>query len=116
MNLVVIQGTLSRDPVFRELPSGDCLVNLEVTVRDRSPAESVPVVWIEPTAGWEAMAAGDAVALMGRVRRRFFRTASAGTQSRTEVVADRVVPARQAKRVRALLTKASTSIEGAERS
>jgi single-strand DNA-binding protein len=113
MNLVVIHGTLSRDPELRELPSGDCLVNYEVTVRDRSPAESVPVVWIQPTAGWERIVAGDEVVLTGRVRRRFFRTAAGGTQSRTEVVADRVVPVRQARRVRDLLTRASTSIEGA---
>jgi hypothetical protein len=71
------------------------------------------VVWIQPSAGWESIAAGDEVVLTGRVRRRFFRTAG-GTQSRTEVVADRVVPVRQAKRVRALLVKASTSIEHAQ--
>jgi single-strand DNA-binding protein len=112
MNVAVIRGSLSRDPELRELPSGDRVVNYEVTVRDVSPAESVPVVWVEPTGAWDAVAAGDEVVVAGRVRRRFFRTA-AGTASRTEVVAERVVPARQAKRVRTLLDRARSSIEAA---
>ncbi len=112
MNIAVIRGSLSRDPELRSLPSGDRVANYEVTVRDQSPAESVPVVWIEPTKGWDALAAGDEVVLTGRVRRRFFRTAG-GTASRTEVVADRVVPARQAKRVQTLLERARSTIEAA---
>jgi len=111
MNVAVICGTLSRDPDARALPSGDQLVTYEVTVRDVSPAESVPVVWIDPAAGWDAVAAGDEVVVIGRVRRRFFRTPGGPTQSRTEVLADRVVPRRQAKRVRALLAKAARAIE-----
>ena len=74
MNIAVIRGSLSRDPEMRALPSGDRVVNYEVTVRDLSPAESVPVVWVEPTKGWDAMVAGDEVVVTGRVRRRFFRT------------------------------------------
>lgn len=110
MNVAVIRGSLSRDPELRDLPSGDRVVNYEVTVRDVSPAESVPVVWFEPTNGWDGLAAGDEVVVAGRVRRRFFRTAT-GTGSRTEVVADRVVPARQTKRVQALLDKAWAAVE-----
>ena len=107
MNVVVIHGTLSRDPELRELPSGDCLVNYEVTVaRPVCRPSRCPVVWIEPTAGWETHRRGRRGGRSpGRVRRRFFRTAAGGTQSRTEVVAERVVPVRQAKRVRALLTQ-----------
>ena len=112
MNIAVIWGSLSRDPEMRALPSGDRVVNYEVTVRDLSPAESVPVVWVEPTKGWDALAAGDEVVVTGRVRRRFFRTAT-GTASRTEVVADRVVPARQVKRVQALLDRAWATIDAA---
>jgi single-strand DNA-binding protein len=112
MNLAVIRGDLSRDPEVRELPSGDRVVNYEVTVRDLSPAESVPVVWVEPTGAWEALAAGDEVVVTGRVRRRFFRAANR-TASRTEIVADRVVPARQARRVRTLLAKAVEVLDAA---
>jgi single-strand DNA-binding protein len=42
------------------------------------------------------------VVVTGRVRRRFFR-AGGYTQSRTEVVADAVVPTRRRKRVDAVL-------------
>jgi len=111
MNVAVIRGSLSRDPDLRQLPSGDRVVNYEVTVRDVSPAESVPVVWMAPTGAWDSLAAGDEVVVSGRVRRRFFRT-STGTASRTEVVAERVVPARQTRRVRSVLDRARTAIEG----
>jgi single-strand DNA-binding protein len=114
MNVAVLRGELSRDPEMRELPSGDRIVNYEITVRDTSPAESVPVVWIEPTATWDAVAAGDEVMVVGRVRRRFFRT-NQGTASRTEVVADRVVAARQAKRVAALLARTVSRLDGESR-
>ena len=92
-NLVVLRGVLSRDPEVRELPSGDALVAYDVTVRPEAPAgeapraESVPVAWFDPPAAATAMAAGDEVVVVGRVRRRFFRAGGA-TASRTEVVAD----------------------------
>jgi single-strand DNA-binding protein len=111
MNVAVLRGELSRDPEMRELPSGDRIVNYEVTVRDTAPAESVPVVWIEPTGAWDAVTAGDEVVVSGRVRRRFFRTAT-GTGSRTEVVADRIVAARHGKRVEALLARAAARLDG----
>ena len=98
---------------MRELPSGDRIVHYEVTVRDRTPAESVNVVWVEPNAGWESVVAGDEVVVAGRVRRRFFQIAGR-TTSRTEVVAERVVPARQARRVRALLDRALAAIDAAD--
>lgn len=113
MNLAVIRGQLSRDPDLHVRPSGTCLARLEVTVRDVTPAESVPVVWLDPPRAWEALAAGDHVVVSGRVRRRFFRTPR-GTGSRTEVVAERVVPARQARRVRALIERAAGLLGAAE--
>ena len=94
-NLTVLVGVLSRDAELRHLPSGDHLVALELTVRPATgPAESVPVAWPgapESAAGWVA---GQELLVTGRVRRRWFR-ASGSTQSRTEVVADRVVPTRR---------------------
>jgi hypothetical protein len=45
----------------------------------------------------------------GRIRRRFFRT-PAGTGSRTEVVATRVVPASQAKRAATLVAQACSAL------
>lgn len=109
MNVAVLRGSLSRDPELRVLPSGTQIVTCEVTVRDTVPAESVPVAWADPPASSDRLAAGDEVVVLGRVRRRFFRAGGA-TASRTEVVAERVVPARQARRARSLVERAAASL------
>jgi single-strand DNA-binding protein len=98
-NLAVLVGVLSRDAEVRALPSGDHLVALEVTVRpEGGPADTVPVAWPDAPAEAGRWPAGEEVLVTGRVRRRFFR-AGGSTQSRTEVVADRVVPTRRAATV-----------------
>jgi single-strand DNA-binding protein len=102
----VLHGVLARDPDVRSLPSGDELVTYEVTVpRADGPAEGVPVVRFGAPGAGPALAAGDVVVVVGRVRRRFFRAGGA-TQSRTEVVATRVSRARTPARARSLLGKA----------
>jgi single-strand DNA-binding protein len=94
-NLAVLVGTLTRAPELRTLPSGDTVLALEVTVRGADgPAESVPVAWFEAPGGAATWTAGEEVLVVGRTRRRFFRAGGA-TQSRTEVVAHRVVPTRR---------------------
>ncbi len=111
MNVVVVQGTLSREPDERELASGTRLVGFEVTVaRPGERAESVPVVWADPPAGVERLAAGTEVVAVGRVRRRFFRSGG-GTQSRTEVVADSVVPTSRKAGVRKAVGAAVARLE-----
>jgi single-strand DNA-binding protein len=110
-NVVALVGRLARPPESRELPSGDRLVAYEVTVaREGERAEGVPVVWFgaPPTAIDHDV--DDAVVVVGRVRRRFYRAGGA-TQSRTEVVAETVVAARQAKRASAALRSACTRLE-----
>jgi single-strand DNA-binding protein len=95
VNVTVLRGSLSRPPEVRQLPSGDVLVHYEVTIAgegDRK-AESVPVVWPAAPAKATGFEPDTEVVVVGRVRRRFFR-AGGVVQSRTEVVADRVVPAR----------------------
>ena len=110
MNVVALAGRLSRPAVEKVLDSGDRLVALEVTVRaDGQKAESVPVVWFGAPASAAGLDVEDAVVVVGRVRRRFFK-AGERTQSRTEVVADAVVPATQRKRVEAALRKAHESL------
>jgi single-strand DNA-binding protein len=52
------------------------------------------------------------VVVVGRVRRRFFHAGGA-TQSRTEVVAETVLPAGQAKRVATALRAAINRVEEA---
>ena len=106
MNIVVLVGELSRVPDVRELPSGDSLVAYEVTTRNTDrKAESVPVVWFGAPATAADLDAHETVLVTGRVRRRFFRSGGA-TLSRTEVVAETVVPTRHRKRAGRALSRA----------
>lgn len=105
-NVVALVGRLARPPESKELLSGDRLVSYEVTVtREGERAEGVPVVWFGAPPSAADHDVDDAVVVVGRVRRRFYRAGGA-TQSRTEVVAETVVAARQAKR-------AATALESA---
>src|SRR3954451_16236094 len=102
-NVVALVGRLARPPEARELPSGDRLVAYEVTVaREGERAEGVPVVWFGAPPSAVDHDVDEAVVVVGRVRRRFYR-AGGVTQSRTEVVAETLVAARQAKRATAAL-------------
>jgi single-strand DNA-binding protein len=95
-NLAVLVGVLSRDAEVRSLPSGDRLVALELTIRPADgAADTVPVAWPDAPDEAGAWEEGEELLVTGRVRRRYFR-AGGVTQSRTEVVADRVVPTRRA--------------------
>lgn len=108
-NIVLLRGCLSSSPVTRTLDSGSVLITLEVTTRDRDDhARTVPVSVFDPPRPDELsdLARGDEVVVTGCVARRFFRTPS-GTGSRTEVVADKVVPAGQKTRVRSLMRSVS---------
>lgn len=109
-NVVVLIGRLARPAEARELPSGDRLVAYEVTVeRPGERAETVPVVWMGAPASAADHDVDERMVVVGRVRRRFFRT-GAGTQSRTEVVAEAVVNARHTKRVATALERAQARL------
>ena len=112
-NVVVLRGRLSRPPALRSLPSGDQLVSLEVSIpRPGERADTAPVVWPDAPATATRLDVDHEVVVVGRVRRRFFRTAG-GTQSRTEVVADVVLPVSQARRAQAAVAKAVLRLEEA---
>ncbi len=111
VNLAVIHGTLSSDPVTRELPSCDLVHNYEVTVRSADgPADTVPVARFTngrvPT-----LQSGDTVIVTGRVRRRFFR-AGGVTASRTEILADAIVPSAKAAAAKKALGRALSPLLG----
>ncbi|MCU1394616.1 MAG: hypothetical protein JWM34_3044 [Ilumatobacteraceae bacterium] len=84
MNVVAVSGRLSSAPVVRELQSGSVLMSFELTTKVDDTSVSVPLVWFDPPDG-VSVDAGDEVAAVGTVRRRFYR-AGGVTQSRTEVV------------------------------
>jgi single-strand DNA-binding protein len=110
-NVVALVGRLARPPEARELPSGDRLVAYEVTVaREGERAEGIPVVWFGAPPSAVDHDVDEAVVVIGRVRRRFYR-AGGVTQSRTEVVAETLVAARQAKRASAALQSACARLE-----
>ena len=113
MNLTVVRGRLSRPASIRELPSGTRLASLDVTAGrgvEGEPADSVPVVWRDPPTSAESLDTDDDVVVVGRVRRRFFRSGGV-TQSRTEVEADVVLRARQRARVQRAVTEAGATLE-----
>ena len=114
MNLTVLRGLLSRPPERRVLPSGDELVEYQLTTPadDDHPAESVPVIWPGAPAGSEDIDPEAELVNIGRTRRRFFK-AGGFTQSRTEVVATHVIPARQARRAARAVLDACQTVEEA---
>lgn len=108
-NVVALRGVLSRPPSVRALRDGRELLELDVTVRSESGAETVNVSWEGAAPSGVTWGAGEELVVVGRVRRRFYRSGPA-TRSQTEVVASLVVPARQAKRAGNALAAAAERI------
>lgn len=109
-NIVVLVGRLGRPPEARELPSGQKMVTYEVVIdRPRERADFVPVLWVDAPAGAGDHDPDERVLVVGRVRRRFF-LAGGRTESRTEVVAEAVVDARDEKQVTAALQRAQGAL------
>lgn len=113
LNLAVVCGDLSSEPMRRVLRSGSELISLEVTIRrEDGPTETVPVAWFDAPSWADGLAAGDGVVVVGRVRRRFFRV-GASTQTRTEVLATRVARTSQHGRVAKVLAEAADQLGSA---
>jgi single-strand DNA-binding protein len=113
-NIAVIRGSLRAEPTSRELPGGGVVVQFDVATTTQSDGRqlsvSVPIAWNDPTTTQLGILTGGCeVLVVGTVRRRFFRVGGA-TQSRTEVVADAVVPMRQRKRVLSALRGAADRV------
>lgn len=104
-NIVVVVGAVVRDAEVRVLADGVEVAEVDVRVAlDGAPAATVPVRCA--AAAGASLVAGDEVVVVGAVRRRFFRTGGA-TVSRTDVLADAVLPAGSSKRVSAVLAAAA---------
>ena len=106
-NVALLRGTVRGEPVTRVLPSGSVVVQFDVstavTSRGVSSNTSVPVAWADPTSASTAcLGDGNELVVIGTVQRRFFRVGGA-TQSRTEVVAEAVIPVRRRKQVASAL-------------
>jgi single-stranded DNA-binding protein len=98
LNLAVVSGHCSAGVEIRVLESGRRVGSLSIrTPADASPrgrrsgstaATSVPVTVWDPPAWLEAVAPGDALVVVGTIRRRFFatRTGTRGAKSEVEAV------------------------------
>ena len=108
VNLAVVVGTLVKLAEPRLLPDGSTVWELDVAVRPEGRApSSVPVSWPTPRPGLDPSTwiPGHELLVVGAVRRRFYRAGGA-TVSRTDVLADAIVPTRQRKRVNSALAEA----------
>ncbi|TFH20425.1 MAG: hypothetical protein E4H05_02345 [Acidimicrobiales bacterium] len=106
-NVAVLRGAVRGEPVSRALPAGGVVVQFDVLTAVATHGAisnaTVPVAWNDPPARLLACVVdGTELIVVGRVQRRFFRVGGA-TQSRTEVVAESVIPARRRKQVDAAL-------------
>src|SRR5262245_54923468 len=104
LNLAVIWGTCSAPPEIRTLESGSRVASLAVRTpasatarRGRAAANatatSVPVTVWDPPAWVETLDAGDAVVVVGSVRRRFFATRTGARGAKSEVEAATIAKA-----------------------
>lgn len=113
-NVVILHGVINNEPTLRDLPSGSAVLQFDlrtiVSGADQPTNVTVPLSWTEPTtAGVAAAVEGTDVVVVGTVRRRFFR-AGGQTQSRTEVVVSRLIPARRKKSVTSLMAAVAADL------
>ncbi len=90
VNVVVLAGTVSAEPVKRQMPSGDEVTELRLAVPELGKRLlPLPVAAWHATVGKRALKGigkGDDVLVYGTLVRRFYRS-GAGARSLTEVVA-----------------------------
>lgn len=110
MNIAIVRGTVLRDPSERTLANGQTAWSIDVSVSyDDRPAENLEVVWVDPPKNLLVPRQNNEIVAIGRVRRRFFKTAG-GVTSRQEVVADTVLSARQKSRINHALAEAAAAV------
>jgi single-strand DNA-binding protein len=111
LNMAVVIGSLTKPVDVRSLPSGDSVASFDLQVlRTDQSAETVPVTLSETPELVADWAVGEQLLVIGRVRRRFFR-AGGSTQSRTEVVAEKVLPVQEAAKAVAALVETRTALD-----
>jgi single-strand DNA-binding protein len=90
VNVVVLAGTVAADPVERQMPSGDAVTEIRLSIPEVGKRLlPLPVAAWHKTVGTRAIkeiGKGDEVLVMGQLARRFYRS-GAGARSLTEVVA-----------------------------
>jgi Single-strand binding protein family len=112
INLAVLQGECSGPPEVRELESGTHIASVAIrVVGDDGRRTSVPVTVWEPRSWVEDLCEGDAVVVVGTVRRRFYRTTNGATGARVDVNATFVARAGRKLDVERALRHATDALE-----
>lgn len=106
LNVVILMGEVTSPPVSRELPSGVLVSTFDVATVTETGRVSVPISLEGET---DVAVLGAEVCVVGIVRRRFFRSGASVT-SRTEVVAEAVIPMRRRAQVRKAVGKATANL------
>ena len=106
INIVVLVGEVTSPPVSRELPSGSVVSTFDIATVTDVGRVSVPVALEGET---EVAVVGAEVCVVGIIRRRFFRSGSS-VASRTEVVAESVIPMRRRAQVRKAVQNATDNL------
>ncbi len=90
VNVVVLAGTIAAEPVERQLPSGDQVTELRLSVPEpgRRLLPLPVTVWhgVVGERVLQQLGKGDEVLVHGTLARRFYRS-GAGARSLTEVIA-----------------------------
>lgn len=107
LNLSVVIGEVATEPVARELSNGDVVTSLDIATHSPHGRITVPVLLEGECEGVEV---GQRVFVCGVTRRRFFRAGN-GVTSRTELLADVVVPVRRKTQVQRALHGAITDLK-----
>jgi hypothetical protein len=127
LNLAVVIGVCSAPPEVRVLESGTRVASLSVRApahaggrggraTDARVAEageratSVPVTVWDPPAWVEALEPGEAIVVVGQVRRRFY-SRPGGVGSRVDLEAVSIARARDRRRVDAALRRATSLLD-----
>ena len=111
VNLSVLCGPCSAAPEVRLLESGTRVASLAVRCPSGDDrATSVPVTVWDPPAWVEALEPGDAVVVVGRLRRRFYQRPG-GVNTRVDVEAELIGRARDRRRRDAAVRKAETALD-----
>ena len=114
VNLGVLCGPCSTVPEVRVLESGTRLATLAIRCPAGAPADeratSVPVTVWNPPAWIDTLEAGEAVVVVGRLRRRFYQRPG-GVGSRVDVEAAYIGRARDRRRIDAALRRALEALE-----
>ena len=100
MNIAIINGTVMSRPVERTLGTGEVATSFDVVTESTSGRLTVPVNWVTTVS--TLLNEGDEVVAVGSIRRRFFQSGGA-VQSRTELLASTVLPARRKAAIRRAL-------------